>query len=81
MKLLTLNDVSLNGARVLIRSDLNVPFNEQGQITDDTRIRASLPAIKLALEAGASVMVVSHLGRPTAGNLMKNTRSLQWQED
>jgi phosphoglycerate kinase len=67
MKLLTLNDVSLNGARVLIRSDLNVPFNEQGQITDDTRIRASLPAIKLALEAGASVMVVSHLGRPTAG--------------
>jgi phosphoglycerate kinase len=67
MKLLTLNDVSLNGARVLIRSDLNVPFNEQRQITDDTRIRASLPAIKLALEAGASVMVVSHLGRPTAG--------------
>ena len=67
MKLLTLNDVSLNGARVLIRSDLNVPFNELGQITDDTRIRASLPAIKLALEAGASVMVVSHLGRPTAG--------------
>ncbi len=67
MKLLTLNDVSLNGARVLIRSDLNVPFNEQGQITDDTRIRASLPAIKIALEAGASVMVVSHLGRPTAG--------------
>jgi len=67
MKLLTLNDVSLDGARVLIRSDLNVPFNEQGQITDDTRIRASLPAIKIALEAGASVMVVSHLGRPTAG--------------
>jgi phosphoglycerate kinase len=67
MKLLTLNDVSINGARVLIRSDLNVPFNEQGKITDDTRIRASLPAIKLALEAGASVMVVSHLGRPTAG--------------
>jgi len=67
MKLLTLNDVSLDGARVLIRSDLNVPFNEQGQITDDTRIRASLPAIKIALEAGASVMVVSHLGRPKAG--------------
>ena len=67
MKLLTLNDVSLNRARVLIRSDLNVPFNEQRQITDDTRIRASLPAIKLALEAGSSVMVVSHLGRPTAG--------------
>ena len=67
MKLLTLNDVSLDGARVLIRSDLNVPFNEQGQITDDTRIQASLPAIKMALESGASVMVVSHLGRPTAG--------------
>ncbi len=55
----------LKGKRVFIRSDLNVPFNDQGEISEDTRIRASVPAIKLALEAGAAVMVTSHLGRPT----------------
>ncbi|NLY63776.1 MAG: phosphoglycerate kinase [Alcaligenaceae bacterium] len=59
----------LKGKRVFIRSDLNVPFNEQGSITEDTRIRASVPAIKLALEAGAAVLVTSHLGRPTEGTL------------
>lgn len=57
---------SLSGKRVFIRSDLNVPM-ANGEITEDTRIRASLPAIKLALEAGAAVMVTSHLGRPTEG--------------
>ncbi|MDY3331607.1 MAG: phosphoglycerate kinase [Pelistega sp.] len=59
----------LKGKRVFIRSDLNVPFNDQGEISEDTRIRASVPAIKLALEAGAAVMVTSHLGRPTEGIL------------
>ena len=57
----------LKGKRVFIRADLNVPQDEAGNITEDTRIRASIPAIKLALEAGAAVMVTSHLGRPTEG--------------
>ncbi|MFM8153999.1 MAG: phosphoglycerate kinase, partial [Polynucleobacter victoriensis] len=57
----------LKGKRVFIRADLNVPQDEAGNITEDTRIRASIPAIKVALEAGAAVMVTSHLGRPTEG--------------
>lgn len=57
---------ALAGKRVFIRSDLNVPL-DQGRITEDTRIRASVPAIRLALDAGASVMVTSHLGRPKEG--------------
>ena len=60
---------ALNGKRVFIRADLNVPFNDAGQISDDTRIRAFIPAIKMALDAGAAVMVTSHLGRPTEGEL------------
>lgn len=67
MKFKTLDDVALAGKRVLIRSDLNVPFDDSHQISDDTRIVASLPAIQRALSAGASVMVMSHLGRPEAG--------------
>lgn len=59
----------LKGKRVFIRSDLNVPLNDQGIITEDTRVRASIPAIKMALEAGAAVLVTSHLGRPTEGTL------------
>lgn len=59
----------LDGKRVFIRADLNVPQDEAGNITDDTRIRASIPAIELALNAGAAVMVTSHLGRPTEGEL------------
>jgi len=59
----------LTGQRVFIRADLNVPFDEAGHITEDTRIRASVPGIRLALEAGAAVMVTSHLGRPTEGTL------------
>ena len=61
-------EVDLRGKRVFIRADLNVPL-EDGRITDDTRIRASVPGIKLALERGAAVMVTSHLGRPTEGEL------------
>lgn len=55
------------GKRVFIRADLNVPLDSAGRITEDTRIRASLPAIQMALQAGAAVMVTSHLGRPTEG--------------
>jgi phosphoglycerate kinase len=55
------------GRRVLIRADLNVPQDDSGAITEDTRIRASLPCIRMALDAGAAVMVTSHLGRPTEG--------------
>jgi phosphoglycerate kinase len=57
----------LRGKRVFIRADLNVPQDDSGNITDDTRIRASLPAIEQALKAGAAVMVTSHLGRPKEG--------------
>lgn len=60
---------ALAGKRVFIRSDLNVPFNDAGDITEDTRVRASVPAIRLALDAGAAVMVTSHLGRPTEGTV------------
>ena len=59
----------LAGKRIFIRSDLNVPFDDAGKITEDTRIRASVPAIRMALDAGAAVMVTSHLGRPTEGTL------------
>ncbi|MFN3565959.1 MAG: phosphoglycerate kinase [Burkholderiaceae bacterium] len=73
MKVLTLEALAregkLRGKRVFIRSDLNVPLDDAGNITEDTRIRASVPAIRLALDAGAAVMVTSHLGRPTEGEL------------
>jgi phosphoglycerate kinase len=55
------------GQRVFIRADLNVPQDEAGNITEDTRVRASVPCIQMALKAGAAVMVTSHLGRPTEG--------------
>jgi len=59
----------VKGKRVFIRADLNVPLDPQGQITEDTRVKASLPCIQMALAAGAAVMVTSHLGRPTEGTL------------
>jgi phosphoglycerate kinase len=71
MNVLRLTDLiaqgRLAGRRVFIRADLNVPQDADGRITEDTRIRASVPAIRLALDAGAAVMVTSHLGRPTEG--------------
>ncbi len=71
MNVLRLSDLiaqgHIKGQRVFIRADLNVPQNESGHITEDTRIRASLPGIRMALDAGAAVMVTSHLGRPTEG--------------
>src|SRR5918992_5703655 len=63
-----MSEVDLRGKRVFIRADLNVPI-EAGRITDDTRIRASVPAIEQALKQGAAVMVTSHLGRPSEGEL------------
>ncbi|NVJ66255.1 MAG: phosphoglycerate kinase [Gammaproteobacteria bacterium] len=68
MNVLRMADLDLNGKRVLIREDLNVPVKD-GKITSDVRIQASIPTIKLALEKGAKVMVMSHRGRPTEGVL------------
>jgi len=71
MKVIRFSDLAASGQatgkRVFIRADLNVPQDDAGNITEDTRIRASVPCIRLALDAGAAVMVTSHLGRPTEG--------------
>ena len=67
MSVIKMTDLDLRGKRVLIREDLNVPQNDDGSIADDTRIRASLPTIRHAMEAGAKVMLMSHLGRPKEG--------------
>jgi phosphoglycerate kinase len=71
MKVLRFEDLAAQGKaagqRVFIRADLNVPQDDAGNITEDTRIRASIPCIEMALKAGAAVMVTSHLGRPTEG--------------
>jgi len=69
MRFKRMAEVDLRGKRVFIRADLNVPQDDAGNITDDTRIRASVPGIRLALEKGAAVMVTSHLGRPKEGEL------------
>ncbi len=69
MSFLRMNELDLSGKRVLIRADLNVPQDKDGGITDDTRIRASLAGIRAAVDAGAAVMVMSHLGRPKEGEL------------
>ena len=66
MSVINITDLDLAGKRVLIRQDLNVPIKD-GKVTSDARIRASLPTIKMAVEAGAKVMLMSHLGRPTEG--------------
>ena len=69
MTFLRLTDLPVAGKRVFIRADLNVPQDDAGNITEDTRIHASLPGIEYALKGGAAVMVTSHLGRPTEGKL------------
>ncbi len=66
MPILRMTDLDLAGKRVLIREDMNVPI-DHGTITSDQRITAALPTLKLALEGGAAVMVMSHLGRPKEG--------------
>ena len=68
MTIIKMTDLDLSGKRVLIRQDLNVPIKD-GKVTSAKRIEASLPSLKLALEAGAKVMVMSHLGRPTEGQV------------
>ena len=73
MSVIKMTDLALANQRVLIREDLNVPI-KAGEITSDARLKAALPTLKLALEAGAKVMVMSHLGRPTEGdNIEKNS--------
>jgi phosphoglycerate kinase len=71
MKVIRFSDLvaqgKAQGRRVFIRADLNVPQDDAGNITEDTRVRASVPCIRMALDAGAAVMVTSHLGRPTEG--------------
>ena len=67
MSVVRMSDLDLSGKRVLIREDLNVPVRE-GRVTSDARIRAALPTIRAALDAGAAVMLMSHLGRPTEGS-------------
>jgi len=67
MRFRRLADQDLRGKRVFIRADLNVPQDDAGRITDDTRIQASVPGIRMALDKGAAVMVTSHLGRPKEG--------------
>jgi phosphoglycerate kinase len=67
MSVIKMSDLDLAGKRVLIRQDLNVPLNDAGEVTSDKRIKASIPSIELALEKGAKVMIMSHLGRPTEG--------------
>ena len=67
MKFKRMAEVDLRGKRVFIRADLNVPQDDSGRITDDTRIRASVPAVQAALAANAAVLVTSHLGRPEEG--------------
>ena len=69
MRFKRMADLDLRGKRVFIRADLNVPQDEAGSVTDDSRIRASVPGIRLALDQGAAVMVTSHLGRPKEGEL------------
>ena len=66
MSVIKMTDLDLAGKRVLIRQDLNVPVKD-GKVTSDARIRASLPTVQKALESGAAVMIMSHLGRPTEG--------------
>ena len=67
MTIVRMTDLDLSGKRVLIREDLNVPIDENGRITSEQRITAALPTLKLALEKGAAVMVMSHRGRPSEG--------------
>ncbi len=73
MKFIRFSDLCANGSvageRVFIRADLNVPQDDHGNITEDTRIRASIPCLQMALDAGAAVMVTSHLGRPVEGEV------------
>ena len=69
MQVKKLSELDVRGKKVFIRADLNVPQDDAGNITEDTRIRASIPSIQYCLDNGAAVMVTSHLGRPTEGRV------------
>jgi phosphoglycerate kinase len=71
MSIVRMTDLDLAGKRVLIRQDLNVPVAD-GRVTSDQRILASLPTLRHALDAGAAVMVMSHLGRPEEGHFVES---------
>lgn len=67
------NEGALEGKRVFIRADMNVPRDAEGNVTDDHRLKESMPAVKMALKGGAGVMVCSHLGRPKEGDSQNRT--------
>ncbi|MEL7024288.1 MAG: phosphoglycerate kinase [Pseudomonadota bacterium] len=71
MAIRTMSEVELAGKRVLIRQDLNLPLDDDGKITSDARLRAALPTVRAAIDAGAAVMVMSHLGRPVEGEFSR----------
>lgn len=77
MKVLTMDDVDLRGKRVVMRLDLNVPM-KNGVITSDKRVRAVLPTIRKALDAGAAVILLSHLGRPVEGEFDRPSPCGPW---
>ena len=77
MGIKTISEPDIAGRRLFIRVDFNVPLTPEGKVSDDTRIRESLPTIKLAIEKGARVVLASHLGRPR-GRSTRSTRSSRW---
>ncbi|OGR20745.1 MAG: phosphoglycerate kinase, partial [Deltaproteobacteria bacterium RIFOXYD2_FULL_66_9] len=69
MKIRTIDQLDLSGKRTLIRVDFNVPMDKSGNVTDDTRLQAAIPTIRLAIERGAKTILLSHLGRPKGKRL------------
>jgi len=74
----TIEDVDISGKRVFVRVDFNVPLDDRGNITDDTRIKAALPTLTFALAQGARLIVASHLGRPKGAVVNRFSLSFSW---